>query len=131
MEIQPGEKIALVGASGAGKSTITSLIMRLYHLQKGTIYADEKPVGDYNLSAYRDNIGIVPQEVILFGGTIFENIAYGKPNATESEVIEAAKQANAWEFIESFPESCKPWWAIVALSYPVGNASGWPLRAQS
>ncbi|MFM7486801.1 MAG: ABC transporter ATP-binding protein, partial [Cytophagales bacterium] len=104
LDTRPGEKIALVGASGAGKSTIISLIMRLYKVQKGTIYADDKPVEDYNLSAYRNNIGIVPQEVILFGGTIFENIAYGKTNATEAEVIEAAKQANAWEFIDSFPE---------------------------
>lgn len=107
IDIRPGEKIALVGASGAGKSTITSLIMRLYNVQKGTLYADDKPVDNYNLSAYRNNIGIVPQEVILFGGTILENIAYGKPDATEAEVIEAAKQANAWEFIDSFPEKLK------------------------
>jgi ABC-type multidrug transport system fused ATPase/permease subunit len=104
IDIKPGEKIALVGASGAGKSTITSLILRLYSVEKGEIYADEKLITEYNLSAYRNNIGIVSQEVILFGGTIFENIAYGKPGAKEEEVIEAAKKANAWEFIDSFPE---------------------------
>jgi ATP-binding cassette, subfamily B, bacterial len=105
--IQPGERIALVGASGAGKSTITSLLMRLYLIQNGTIKVDGKNIEEYNLTSYRDNIGIVPQEVILFGGTIFENIAYGKPNATEAEVIAAAQKANAWEFIDSFPEKLK------------------------
>ena len=107
IQIKPGEKIALVGASGAGKSTITSLLMRLYSIQHGSIKVDGKPIEEYNLSAYRNNIGIVPQEVILFGGTIFENIAYGKPNATEAEVIAAAQKANAWEFIDGFPEKLK------------------------
>lgn len=107
IHIQPGEKIALVGASGAGKSTITSLLMRLYSIQHGSIKVDGQPIEEYNLSAYRNNLGIVPQEVILFGGTIFENIAYGKPNATEAEVIVAAQKANAWEFIDSFPEKLK------------------------
>lgn len=102
--VAPGEKIALVGPSGAGKSTIISLLMRLYPLTHGTIHADDQPIDQINLTAYRKNIGIVPQEVMLFGGSIRENIAYGKPNATENEIIEAAQQANAWEFIESFPE---------------------------
>jgi ATP-binding cassette subfamily B protein len=100
----PGEKIALVGPSGAGKSTIINLLMRLYPVANGSILADDRLIDDINLTAYRKNIGIVPQEVMLFGGSIRENIAYGKPNATDEEVISAARQANAWEFIESFPE---------------------------
>ncbi|UXE66109.1 MAG: ATP-binding cassette domain-containing protein [Chryseotalea sp. WA131a] len=107
IHIKSGEKIALVGASGAGKSTITSLLMRLYSIQQGSIEVDGQLIEEYNLSAYRNNIGTVPQEVILFGGTILENIAYGKPNATEAEVIAAAQKANAWEFIDGFPEKLK------------------------
>ena len=102
--INPGEKIALVGPSGAGKSTIINLLMRFYKAETGVIKADGKSVYEYDLTAFRKNIGIVPQEVMLFGGTIRENILYGKPNATETEILEAARKANALEFIESFPE---------------------------
>jgi ATP-binding cassette, subfamily B, bacterial len=102
--IKPGEKIALVGPSGSGKSTIINMLMRFYTTSGGEIRVDDLSALDYNLSDYRSNIGIVPQEVILFGGTIRENIAYGKTNSTEEEIIEAARKANAWEFIESFPE---------------------------
>lgn len=104
LSIQSGQKIALVGASGGGKSTIVKLLLRFYDLKGGNITIDEKPITDYNLLQLRQNIGIVPQDVILFGGSIRENIAYGKQNATESEIIKAAEQANAWEFINSFPE---------------------------
>ncbi len=104
LRIRPGEKVALVGPSGSGKSTIVSLLMRFYPLDKGNIIVDGNDISTYGLSAYRENIGIVPQEVILFGGTIRENIAYGNPLATQQEVFEAARQANALEFIESFPE---------------------------
>jgi len=102
--IAPGEKIALVGPSGSGKSTVINLLMRFYPVNRGMIKVDDKPVTDFNLTAYRKNVGIVPQEVILFGGTIQENIAYGKPGATLEEVREAARKANALEFIEGFPE---------------------------
>ncbi len=102
--VKPGEKIALVGPSGSGKSTIINMLMRFYAPSSGEIRVDNIRASDYNLSDYRSNIGIVPQEVILFGGTIRENIAYGKTSATEEEIIEAARKANAWEFIESFPE---------------------------
>jgi ABC-type multidrug transport system fused ATPase/permease subunit len=102
--IQPGAKVALVGRSGSGKSTIINLLMRFYPIEQGMIMADGVPTTDFNLSAYRQNIGIVPQEVILFGGTIAENIAYGKPGASIEEIRDAARKANALEFIESFPE---------------------------
>ena len=104
LEVLPGEKIALVGPSGSGKSTIINLLMRFYAPRSGTISVDGVNIENYPLTAYRQNVGIVPQEVLLFGGTIRENIAYGKPNATEDEIIAAAKKANAWEFIERFPE---------------------------
>jgi ABC-type multidrug transport system fused ATPase/permease subunit len=102
--VLPGEKVALVGQSGAGKSTIINLLMRFYAVGQGVVKVDGKAIQDYPLTPYRRNIGIVPQEVILFGGTIRENIAYGKPNATSDEIREAAIKANAFEFIESFPE---------------------------
>lgn len=102
--IQAGEKVALVGPSGAGKSTIINLLLRFYNVERGMIKVDDNPISDYQLSAYRTKISIVPQEVILFGGTIQDNIAYGRPGATPDEIREAARQANALEFIENFPE---------------------------
>jgi ABC transporter fused permease/ATP-binding protein len=99
-----GQKIAIVGPSGTGKSTIASLLLRFYNIDGGEILVDGKNIYDYDLENLRGNMSIVPQDVILFGGTIRENIAYGKPNATEEEIILAAKQANALNFIESFPE---------------------------
>lgn len=104
LEIQPGKKIALVGASGSGKSTIVALLQRFYPLEHGKITIGGTDIKDFPLSAYRRNIGIVPQEVLLFGGTIRENILYGKPGAGEEEIIAAAEKANAWEFIGGFPE---------------------------
>ncbi len=105
IDITPGERIALVGHSGAGKSTIIQLLLKYYTSDSGDIIIDNK----YTLknlfpSQIRDHVAIVPQEIILFGGTIRDNIAYGKLNATEDEIINAAKKANAWEFITSFPE---------------------------
>jgi ABC-type multidrug transport system fused ATPase/permease subunit len=99
-----GEHIAIVGGSGGGKSTIASLVLRFYNADNGNILIDGKPIQDYDLSALRKQIAYVPQDVILFGGTIYENILYGKPDASKEEVLEAAKKANAWKFIESFPD---------------------------
>ncbi len=99
-----GEKIALVGHSGAGKSTIIQLLMRFYPVQSGLIYVDGKELNTYDLTEYRRNIGVVPQEVILFGGTIKENILYGKPDATDDEIQDAAIRSNSLDFIQSFPE---------------------------
>lgn len=99
-----GQKIAIVGPSGAGKSTISSLLLRFYDITSGEITVDGKNIYDYNLEDLRGNMSIVPQDVILFGGTIRENIAYGKPDATDEEIIQAAKQANAFNFVDGFPE---------------------------
>jgi ATP-binding cassette, subfamily B, bacterial len=104
LEVKSGEKVGLVGYSGAGKSTIVQLLMRYYKLSGGQIFVDGKNINEYDLTELRKNIAIVPQEVMLFGGTIYENIAYGNPQASENEVIEAARKANALDFIESFPE---------------------------
>lgn len=102
--VEAGQKIALAGHSGAGKSTIIQLLLKFYEVSKGEIRVDGKPLKDWNLKQLRSNIGIVPQEVLLFGGSIRENIAYAKPDATEEEIIEAAKKANAWQFITKLPE---------------------------
>lgn len=102
--INAGEKIALVGYSGAGKSTIIQLLMRFYDYQSGEILVDGKSIHDYGISELRKNIAIVPQEVMLFGGTIYENIAYGKPTASREEIHDAARRAHASEFINTFPE---------------------------
>lgn len=103
LKAKTNQTIALVGSSGAGKSTIASLLLRFYDVQQGEILVDGTPIADMDVAHLRANMAIVPQEVILFGGTIFENIVYGKPNASREEVIEAARQANALSFIESFP----------------------------
>ena len=103
-DIKSGEMLALVGPSGSGKSTIASLLLRFYDPQSGKITIDGKDITAYDLTDYRSNMAIVPQDVLLFGGTIKENIAYGKPNATDAEIMDAARQANAFEFIESFPD---------------------------
>ncbi len=99
-----GQKIALVGPSGAGKSTISALLLRFYDVDKGEIIIDGINIQDYDLAELRGNMSIVPQDVILFGGSIKENIAYGKPDATFEEIKLAAQQANAFEFINGFPE---------------------------
>ena len=103
-EVNFGQKIAIVGPSGAGKSTIASLLLRFYNIDKGEILIDGKNINEFQLEQLRGNMSIVPQDVILFGGTIKENIAYGKPTATDAEIMEAAKQANAFNFIKGFPE---------------------------
>ncbi len=102
--VKRGEKIALVGPSGAGKSTIISLLLRFHDPTPGEILMDGKPATEYPLAWLRNQMSIVPQEAMLFGGTIYENIAYGRPGATEAEIIEAARQAHAHEFIAPFPQ---------------------------
>jgi ABC-type multidrug transport system fused ATPase/permease subunit len=98
------QTIALVGSSGSGKSTIASLILQFYPLVKGRIMFDGVPGNEIDTEYLRQHMAIVPQEVILFGGTIRDNILFGNPEATEEQILEAAKKANAWEFISGFPE---------------------------
>jgi len=104
LEIKSNKMIALVGHSGAGKSTLASLLLMLHRPPKNSLFFDQVDSHDFPLSALRSQISLVPQDIFLFGGSIGENIAYGKPGASESEIYEAAKKANALEFIERFPE---------------------------
>jgi ABC-type multidrug transport system fused ATPase/permease subunit len=99
-----GEQIAIVGPSGAGKSTIASMLLHFYEPDNGTLYFDERPAREFPLSQLRRQMAFVPQDVILFGGSIKENIAYGKPDASDEEIMAAAKNANAHEFVKRFPE---------------------------
>jgi ABC-type multidrug transport system fused ATPase/permease subunit len=100
-----GEQIAIVGPSGAGKSTIASLLLQFYKPSAGDILFDDKKASNIPLSQLRKQMAYVPQDVMLFGGSIKENIAYGKPNASDDEIIQAAIKANAHEFINKFPEA--------------------------
>lgn len=101
---EPGQTIAIVGSSGSGKSTIAQLLLRFYKPDTGELLIDGKPSQEYDLTSLRENMAIVPQDVLLFAGSIRENIAYGRPDATEEEITEAARKANALTFIESFPD---------------------------
>jgi subfamily B ATP-binding cassette protein MsbA len=103
-EIQPGEVVALVGHSGAGKSTLVDLLLRFYQPQEGVIRLDGRDIRYATLESLRSQIGVVPQHTVLFVGTVAENIAYGKPDATREEIERAAQQAHAHEFIERLPD---------------------------
>ena len=102
-EVKPGQKVGIVGTTGSGKSTILSLLTRFYEPTSGEIHVDNININQYKLTDYRNQFGIVLQEPVLFSTTIAENIAYGKPGAKEHEIIEAAKVANAHDFISAFP----------------------------
>ena len=104
LDVKPGEYVALVGSSGAGKTTLCSLIPRFYDVTGGAVLLDGIDIRDVKLKDLRRQIGIVQQDVYLFAGTILENIRYGKPGATDEEVVNAAMAANAHEFIMSLPE---------------------------
>ena len=104
MEVLPGKTTALVGASGSGKSTLTALLYQFYQPQSGEILLGNNPINQLNLHHYRSQMALVPQEVTLFGGSIYENIRYGKPDASDQAIREAAKDAFALDFIESFPD---------------------------
>jgi ABC-type multidrug transport system fused ATPase/permease subunit len=102
--IQPGQKVAIVGSSGTGKSTLAQLFMRFYEPNGGSISLNGKNIQELSVENWRKMVALVPQEVLLFGGTIRENIAYGKPDASFEEIEKAAELAYAKEFIEGFPE---------------------------
>ena len=104
LDVQPGEYIALVGSSGVGKTTICSLLPRFYEVNTGRVLIDDHDIRDVTMRSLRKNIGIVQQDVYLFAGTIMDNIRYGKLDATDEEVIEAAKKANAHDFIMELPQ---------------------------
>lgn len=104
LKVAPGGYIALVGSSGAGKTTICSLLPRFYEVSEGDIFIDGQNIKDIKLNSLRQNIGIVQQDVYLFAGTILDNIRYGRFDATDEEVIEAAKKANAHDFIMELPD---------------------------
>jgi ATP-binding cassette subfamily B protein len=104
LSARPGERIALVGPSGAGKSTLTALLLRFYDPESGKLLVDGRDAREYPLTWLRGQLAIVPQDVVLFGGTIAENIAYGRPGADAVAIREAARQANADDFIQGFPE---------------------------
>ncbi len=104
LHINPGESIAIVGPTGAGKTTLVNLIMRFYEITGGQLLIDSKPIDSYNRASVRKSIGMVLQDTWLFNGTIADNIAYGRPEATREEIIEAAKEAHAHHFIELLPQ---------------------------
>ena len=103
LDVQPGQMIAIVGPSGAGKTTIANLLPRFYDPQEGSIFVDGHDIRSVTLQSLREQIGIVPQETVLFNGSVYDNILYGRLEATEEEVIAAAKAANAHEFVEKLP----------------------------
>jgi len=102
--LKAGEKLALIGKSGAGKSTIANLLMRFYKGYEGEITIDEKSISSLDVISYRSHIGLVPQDVFIFSGTIRDNVAYGKDKVSDQDIINVCKQANAWEFIAKLPD---------------------------
>jgi ABC-type multidrug transport system fused ATPase/permease subunit len=104
LSIAPRQKIAIVGATGAGKSTLAGLIPRFYDPTRGTVYIDGKDIRDFTVNSVREQISLVLQDSLLFSGTVRENIAFGRPDATDEEIIVAARLANADEFIQDLPD---------------------------
>lgn len=104
LDVSAGNTLALVGATGSGKSTLIKLLLRFYDPLRGKVSIDGQPITEVSLQSLRQSIGLVSQDVYLFEGSIRDNIAYGRPDAGEAEIIEAARTAEAWEFIEALPQ---------------------------
>src|SRR5690606_37935811 len=102
--VNPGESLAIIGTTGSGKSTISNLISRLYDAREGEILIDDIPIGDYDLTSLRSQIGYVPQDVFLFSDTIYNNIGFGLENPDEDRILQAARDADVYDNITSFPQ---------------------------
>ncbi len=128
-KIEPGQMVGIVGPTGSGKSTVVSLIPRFYDPTSGMVKIDGRDVRDYKVNPLRDQIGYVLQDTVLFRGTILENIAFGRPNATRDEIVEAARLANADEFIAAHAEGLRHHGRrarLDPLRRPAADASGSP-----
>ncbi len=129
LSIKPGETIALVGPSGGGKSTTCALLPRFYDIASGAITIDGQDVRDVTQHSLRSAIGLVQQDVYLFDGTLRDNIAYGRPGATNAEIEDAARKANIHDL--ACPKATTPWWASAAAACPVDRSSAWRSPASS
>lgn len=126
LTINKGEIVALVGPSGGGKTTIAGLIPRFYDVTEGAVTVDGIDVRDVTMNSLRKNIGMVQQDVYLFWGTVAENIAYGKPDATREEIEEAAKMAGADEFIRTLPDGYESYVGRRGVKLTAGKSSAFP-----
>lgn len=129
LHVAPGETVAVVGPSGGGKSTLCQLIPRFYDVSGGAVRIDGQDVRTLCQSSLRRNIGIVQQDVFLFAGTIYENIAYGRPGATREEIEEAAGRRRSTTIFSPCPTGLTPMWASGASCSPAGRNSASPLPA--
>ena len=129
LHVRPGETVAVVGPSGGGKSTLCQLIPRFYDVTGGRILVDGHDVRTLKQRSLRENIGIVQQDVFLFAGTIYDNIRYGRPDATDAEIVAAARLAEIYDDIMTCPTASRPRWVSGASCCPAARSSGCPSPA--
>ena len=130
LRIQPGQRVGLVGQSGGGKSSLFALLQRFYDVQRGNVTIDGQDISRVTQQSLREAISVVPQDISLFHRSIMENIRYGRPNATDDEVLRAAIAARC-DFIETLPEAWTPWSATAGSRCPADSGSASPSRAPS